>query len=300
MKRFKTDIESITLQKYMDSLGAVKRYFGDEPLQSITRNAYQDFLNNYGKNHAKTSAQKLNSHIRACIKDAIDEGIIRVDFTRDVVYTGTPSKKASDKHLGYDESKQLLQMIYDRLDRSTTHYLLLLALTSGMRFGEIVGLQRNDFDFFNGIININKSWGYKKNMQDGFGETKNEASVRKIKIDHETMRRFKQLFKNTPENIYQLVFYSPSSKYKVINNGTANNVLVGMLDELKAQRITVHGLRHTHASVLLYKDVSIQYISRRLGHADIDTTLNTYSHLIKEMEERDEQRSVEVFNSMLV
>ena len=60
----------------------------------------------------------------------------------------------------------------------------------------------------------------------------------------------------------------------------------------------MHGLRHTHASVLLYKGVNVQSVSQRLGHADIQTTLDHYAHVLKEMEERDEAISAKVFADM--
>lgn len=60
------------------------------------------------------------------------------------------------------------------------------------------------------------------------------------------MDHFIELFKLTPTNINQLVFYSPSSKYKVISNTTVNKLLKNLLGELKIHSITVHGLRHTH------------------------------------------------------
>ncbi|HEX6592970.1 MAG TPA: tyrosine-type recombinase/integrase [Bacillota bacterium] len=62
--------------------------------------------------------------------------------------------------------------------------------------------------------------------------------------------------------------------------------------------ISIHGLRHTHARVLLYKKVFIYYVSERLGHIDIETTLNDYSHVIKEMRKEDEKATVEVYNKM--
>ncbi|WP_201261904.1 MULTISPECIES: tyrosine-type recombinase/integrase [Metasolibacillus] len=57
----------------------------------------------------------------------------------------------------------------------------------------------------------------------------------------------------------------------------------------------MHGLRYTHASVLLYKGANIHSVSKRLGHADIQTTLNHYSHVLKEMEQRDELIAVNVY-----
>src|SRR5699024_4410388 len=101
------------------------------------------------------------------------------------------------------------------------------------------------------------------------------------------------------DNIHQLVFYSPSSKYKIISNNASNNLLRKTLKKLDIQPITMHGLRHTHASVLLYKKVSIYYVSERLGHKDIETTLNNYSHVIKELRTKDEKASVEVYENMV-
>lgn len=61
----------------------------------------------------------------------------------------------------------------------------------------------------------------------------------------------------------------------------------------KIKEITCHGLRHTHASMLLFKGVNIKYVSRRLGHKDIVTTLQTYSHIMDEMEQK-ESRQVDI------
>ena len=51
--------------------------------------------------------------------------------------------------------------------------------------------------------------------------------------------------------------------------------------------ISVHGLRHTHASILLYAGVSIASVARRLGHASMTTTQKTYLHVIQELENQD-------------
>ena len=69
-----------------------------------------------------------------------------------------------------------------------------------MRFGEMVGLTRKDFNFEEGTINIEKTWAYAKNSPEGFGPTKNDESIRVIKVNKFTMDIFKQLFKNTPTN----------------------------------------------------------------------------------------------------
>lgn len=300
-KLYKTNISVTTRNHYEYTSRAIKDHFGNKSLQEITKHDYQMFINEFGSNKAKETVEKVNTHIRACVKDAVDEQIIHRDFTRNAVITWTvPAKKSEEKHLGYKESELLLKEIWKKLDKGLGYSLLLLGLTSGMRFGEMVGLTRKDFNFESNTIAVNKTWGYLKRHPEGFGPTKNEQSNRTIKMDSQTMQHFKKLFKTTPTNIHQLVFYSPSSKYKVISNNNANKLLKKTLQDLEIVPISIHGLRHTHASVILYKKVSIHYVSERLGHGDIDTTLKQYTHVIKELREEDELGTVNTFEQMVV
>lgn len=301
-KLYKKNVTKSTLEHYKYTLAAIRSYFGSKYIQDIKRRDYQEFLNVYGSTRARETVEKVHTHIRSCVLDAVEENIIRIDFTRKSVLTGSvPAKKPSEKHLHFEESEKLLKEIYKRLDLGLGYYILLLGLTSGMRFGEMVGLTRKDFDFDNQLINIEKTWGYLPKMCDGFGPTKNEQSVRVIKMDKKTMDTFEKLFETTPTNLHRLVFFSAQSKYKVISNGNANKLLRGLLKDLGIiDTITVHGLRHTHASVLLYKKTSIYYIAERLGHKDIQTTLKDYSHLIKELREEDEQTTINTFKNMVV
>ncbi|WP_346234914.1 tyrosine-type recombinase/integrase [Lysinibacillus telephonicus] len=294
-------VSLVTLEHYKYSLKAIKNFFQGKPIQDIKRQDYQMFLNWLGKNKAKETVSKINGHVKACVKDAIEEQIIQINFTRKTEITWTvQAKKSTEKHLSFVESERLLQKIWSRLNEGLGYSLLLLAITSGMRYEELIGLTRKDFDFVNNTISINKTWGYKKNSPKGFGPTKNEQSNRTIKMDIKTMNYFARLFKSTPTNIDQLVFYSPSSKYKVISNTNANKLLKKVLDELKIHSITIHGLRHTHGSILLYKKASIHYVSERLGHGDIETTLKVYTHVLKELRIEDEELSMRTFEEMVV
>lgn len=62
--------------------------------------------------------------------------------------------------------------------------------------------------------------------------------------------------------------------------------------------ISVHGLRHTHATLLLYNDCNIKYLYKRLGHNTIVTTLETYSHVIDEMEQKESYKVNELMNKI--
>lgn len=298
---FKPNIGDNTRSRYLVTLDTIKEEFPGTYIQDITKRTYQSVLNKYGETRGMATSKKLNSHIRACVKEAVDEGLIRVDFTRGVTLTGKKPKKPEEKHLNYFESKRLQKYLLNSLDPDKLmNYALLLALTTGLRFGEIVGLTTDDFDFNKNRINVNKVWGYTNRMPKGFGPTKNDQSIRIIKVDKTTMKVFKELFNVTSANPHNLVFYSHLSKFKVITNSGLNKALITILDELNIDRISIHGLRHTHISVLLYKRLSVTYVSERAGHKDINTTLSTYAHVLKELREEDEEAAVSIFEEEAV
>jgi len=109
------------------------------------------------------------------------------------------------------------------------------------------------------------------------------------------MNEFKKLILAIPENENNLVFYRQST-IKIVTNEGANKLLRKTLDALEVEHIS-NGLRYTHASVLIYKGANFHSVSKRFGHSDIQTTLDHYSHVLKEMEERDEEIAINVYSS---
>lgn len=293
---YKSNKHINTFNRYSNSYERIKEYFNDKPIQKITRAEYQRFLNDYGNGKSKETVRKLNTHIRGCVLDAIEEGYISIDFTRKIEFSGTvPSKTSDEKHLDYEESILLYNELFKRLStRTSTYHLILLGLVSGLRYGELTGLTTDCFDFKNNTLSVYRAWDYKRGS--GFGSLKNEKSKRIISIDKKVMLEFKKLILAMPANEYNLIFYRPTAIKTVTNEG-ANKVLRSTLDALEIDNITMHGLRHTHASVLLYKGANIHSVSKRLGHADIQTTLDHYAHVLKEMEVRDETIAVSIYSS---
>ncbi|WP_288895150.1 tyrosine-type recombinase/integrase [uncultured Megasphaera sp.] len=72
-----------------------------------------------------------------------------------------------------------------------------------------------------------------------------------------------------------------------IYNSTVNNILERYCKKANIPIISIHGLRHTHASLLLFAGVSIASVARRLGHSSMTTTQKTYLHIIQELENQD-------------
>lgn len=297
---YKSNLTLATQSHYKNTLRVIEDYFGSTPLQHITKSDYQLFINTQGKDKSLEYVKKLNSHIRSCVQDAMDEGIVHVDFTRKVAYSGKKGKDPEDKHLNYLDTKRLNKALLRKLEneRRPVLYIIYLALISGMRFSEIVALTKNDFNFKDNTITVNKSQGYLPTTGMGKKPTKNIASKRVIKIDKRAMSVFEDFIKNTPSNLSGLIFHNPASKYGVYSNTGVNKALKKLLLSLNIEPISLHGLRHTHASILLYKEVSIYYISERLGHADIDTTSKVYAHLLKELKEKDEKKTMDIFEAL--
>ena len=149
---------------------------------------------------------------------------------------------------------------------------------TGLRFSEALGLTPDDFDFTHQTLSVSKTWDYKNGG--GFVPTKNESSVRKVQLDWQLIMQLSGLLKNLPHD-------KPIFVHGKIYNSTANGVLARHCKNVDAPVISIHGLRHTHASLLLFAGVSIASVSRRLGHASMTTTQETYLHVIRELENKD-------------
>ena len=154
----------------------------------------------------------------------------------------------------------------------------MLIAKTGLRFSEALALTPKDFDFSHQSISISKTWDYKGDG--GFLPTKNRSSVRKVQIDWQTVIQFSELIKNLPED--EPIFVSGK-----VYNSTVNDILMRYCKKAKVPVISIHGLRHTHASILLFAGVSIASVARRLGHSSMNTTQRTYLHIIQELENRD-------------
>jgi integrase len=277
----------------------VEKYFLGVRLKELTKDMYQAFLNDYGLDHAKETVRKRHVDIRACIKAAIEDGVIFKDPTSKAVIMGHKSKKSEElKYLNFEETKRLVNEVKSDMKlKYISRYIILFAVATGARFSEISGITWDCVDLQNKAVTINKAWDFKDTND--FSDTKNFASKRTITIDNDTCNMLEKLKSEQTKfalhsglrNKKNLCFVN--NKMELVTNNAVNKTLKNLCRKVGAKEITCHGLRHTHASVLLYKGVNIKYISRRLGHKDIVTTLQTYSHVLDEMEQK-ESRQVDV------
>ncbi|AWO74932.1 site-specific integrase [Geobacillus thermoleovorans] len=275
------------------SVKLVEQYFQGVKLKELTRDMYQKFINEIAENRATETVKKRHTYIKECIKAAIEEGIITRDPTYKIVVKGKKKGKDEElKYLNYEEAKKLIAEIKkDMRPKYISRYIILFAIATGARFSEILGLTWDCVDFKNRLITINKTWDYK--YTNDFADTKTYSSKRTIKIDVDTCKMLKELKKTQNEtaiktglrNEKNLVFVN--TKMELVSNNAVNKTLKMLCRKLGLKEVTMHSLRHTHASMLLYRKANIKYISKRLGHKDIGITLQTYSHILDELEQAE-------------
>ncbi len=267
------------MNKYYMTLSWIERLIPGVKVCDMSRIVYQQLINDYAKNHERQTTMDFHHQLKGAILDAVDEGLIEKDPTRKVIIKGkTPSEKKT-KFLNQFELHTLLISLDLNKDVNWDWFILLVAKT-GMRFSEALALTPKDFDFAHQSLSINKTWDYKG--EGGFLPTKNKSSVRKIQIDWQLVIQFSELLKGLPDD--KPIFVKEGSK---VYNSTVNDILERHCKKANIPVISVHGLRHTHASLLLFAGVSIASVARRLGHSSMTTTQKTYLHIIHELENQD-------------
>ena len=257
----------------------LKKLIPEVKVCDMTRIVYQKLINDYAVEHERQTTMDFHHQLKGAILDAVDEGLIEKDPTRKVIIKGkTPSDK-KNKFLNQFELHTLLISLDLNSEINWDWFILLIAKT-GMRFSEALALTPKDFDFAHQSLSISKTWDYKGNG--GFLPTKNKSSVRKIQIDWQMVIQFSELIKGLPED--EPIFIKNNDR---VYNSTVNDILERHCKKANIPVISVHGLRHTHASLLLFAGVSIASVARRLGHSSMTTTQKTYLHIIHELENQD-------------
>ena len=270
-------IRDVTLEKYNMTHRWLLRLVPNLRLSEMNRMSYQQLLNDYAIYHERQTTMDFHHQLKGAILDAVDEGLIERDPTRKAIIKGKAPSQKKIKYLNQFELQMLLNSLELGNEINWDWFILLVAKT-GMRFSEALALTPRDFDFVHQMLSVSKTWNYKSGG--GISPTKNRSSVRKIQLDWKTVVQFSTLLQNLPED--QPIFVT-----KKVYNSTVNDILARHCRSVGIPEITIHGLRHTHASLLLFAGVSIASVARRLGHASMTTTQKTYLHIIQELENKD-------------
>lgn len=270
-------IRKVTMQKYRMTQAWLEKLMPNLLVRNLNRTIYQQLLNDYAQYHERQTTMDFHHQLKGAIMDAVDEGLIDRDPTRKAIIKGKAPREKKPKFLNQFELHRLLAGLNLKSGINWDWFILLIAKT-GMRFSEALALTPKDFDFSHQSLSVSKTWNYKG--EGGFLPTKNQSSVRKIQIDWQTVIQFSEMLKHLPRD-------KPIFVHGPVFNSTVNEVLRRHCVRANLPIISIHGLRHTHASLLLFAGVSIASVARRLGHASMTTTQKTYLHIIHELENAD-------------
>lgn len=270
-------IRDVTLEKYLNNHKHVMKLAPKLRLKDLDRTAYQQLLNDYALEHERQTVIDFHHQIKGAIMDAVDDGLIPRDPTRKAIFKGCPPRDKKQKYLNQFELHNLINDL-NLAPEINWDWLILLIAKTGLRFSEALALTPEDFDFVHQAVSVNKTWDYKNDT--GFQPTKNRSSIRKVQIDWQICMQFQQLIKDKP--VERPIFVTGA-----VCNSTPNKWLERHCRRVGVPIITIHGLRHTHASLLMFAGVSIASVSRRLGHSSMTTTQKVYMHIIQELENQD-------------
>ena len=275
-----SSVSERTKLTYKNAFNVLKKHLSGIPIEEMDRRLYRKFIAEFGKDHAKSTVSKFNSLYHACVKDAMYDGDVTKDFIAgtDIVYNRKKTRKID--YLNIEETKKLTNYLTTTLNHNfTAKYMILLAIATGARLGEIQALTWKDINFNFYTIDINKSWNETTKK---FQPTKNESSKRIIRVDETTLHFIQDL----KQNNHDMVFVN---QYNTVPTSSAvNKTLRTCLKELEIDKPSFHfhSIRHTHVAYLLSKNIDLYIISKRLGHSDISTTSRVYSYLIDEYKNR--------------
>ena len=199
-----------------------------------------------------------------------------------------PPKARKPKRRSYDdEQTKILLENLELLSSEDTKYKVAIILTvfTGVRLGELMGLEWQDVDFKNGIISINRSSQYLADMGVFTKVPKTESSIREIAIPEfiiSLLEKYK-LWYEEQKSIYGELWTNSDRLFvqadgKPMHPSTISKWFVKYVGQIGLPVINFHGLRHTNASLLVAQNIDIAVISARLGHAQISTTLDFYVH----------------------
>ncbi len=198
------------------------------------------------------------------------------------------AKKPKRKYYDDDQCKILLENL-EQLDEEQIKYKTAIILTvfTGVRLGELMGLEWNDIDFRNGIVSINRSSQYLADTGVFTKVPKTESSIREVAIPDfviSLLEEYKLWYEEQKSLCGEL--WNNSNRLFVQEDGkpmhpsTISKWFVKFIGQIGLPVINFHGLRHTNATLLIAQNVDVAVVAARLGHAQITTTLNFYVHPI--------------------
>ncbi|MFH5836714.1 tyrosine recombinase XerC [Proteiniclasticum sp. C24MP] len=215
-------------------------------------------------------------------------------------------KEAS--HFDLEQTEYLLQLMNEEPLKYRT--MVYITVFGGLRLGELNALEWKDIDWDTNSVSISKALQYLPNKGVFIKKPKNSTSKRKIMLPASVMKILREykVWQNsnkvTLDNLWNesdyvftqddgtIIFPDTISKWfsKFISSHNSSIEQGSILEEKKKKKlllpkVSFHGLRHTNATLLMSQNIDLATVSKRLGHANITTTLNIYTHTLEKLDQ---------------
>ncbi|HFK1766740.1 integrase [Bacillus wiedmannii] len=278
----------------------IKPRLGHFKLQKLEPIHIQKFINNLVN---ETDYSSHTIHLVFRIVSASLKKAKTMKLIKDNPANGTTLPKKQQNELSVWSLDQINYFLKEAksVHRLTRCYIAITtSLLSGARQGEIMGLRWKDIDFDRNIMYIRQTLTQSAEIKVG---AKNTSSIRSIHIpgklaselkSHQKMILAERSYYGKDYEDNDLVVCTRTGKPMIPRN--LRKEFYNLTEKLGLPKIRFHDLRHTHATMLIQQNVNVKLIADRLGHSNIETTLNTYSHVLPDMQKSVSEKLDKIMN----
>ena len=287
---YKSTVKEVT---YVSTVSIVDLYilpkFGNKKIDKIDVTYCQKTVNEWAEERPK-SFKKYKFYVSKIFDYAVNIGVINDNPMKKVILPKVEKTQKEIQFYDKAELKQFLDFAYTYDPNKIYTFFRLLAY-SGIRKGEAYALTWEDIDFQKNQISISKSLARGEKSRIYISSPKTRSSVRTVSIDKDTMQVLKR-WKTIQKQLLLQLGYPTKKKNQILFSTEKNEYFNPTIDAhwlrfiynqeivpKNFKRISSHGLRHTHASLLFEAGATIKEVQDRLGHSDITTTMNIYAHV---------------------
>lgn len=252
---------------------------GNTYLDKLTTIQCQKLVNSWADKYKKNSFNSFFSSINEMLVYAVKMDLLQVNPLSKVIKPRFKEEtKRKENFYSKDELELFLQGAKKQgLIQYTLFYLLAY---TGLRIGEAVALTWADIDFNSKSLTVSKTITKNQNSKEVIGTPKTKTSNRTIFLTSSTI---KVLLDLREAQLKDTIYIGASGSQRIFNISipTVGTWCRKIAKKQGVKRITVHGFRHTHASLCFEAGMSMQEVKNRLGHANISITMDLYTHVTK-------------------
>ena len=274
-----------------------KSFLKDLNIKNITSDDIQEFLNT-NKNYSNSYIKKMYEQLNQAFNFAIKNKYIINNPMDDVIKPRSTKEDKEVRALTIEEQQILSNyLLNSTIEQENYKNIFLIQMYMGLRIGEVLALNVNNFDLEKQMLNVNKTLTLNIDDELVIGDTaKTYASKRTIPIPDFLIGTIKEQLKIAEDNKDNLLFlYDDHFISHSTINGKLKRILKNM--DIDNSEISTHSLRHTFATRCIEAGMSAVVLQRLIGHTDISITLNTYTSVFNKFKENELNKVLEYYQT---